>query len=86
MKRHFSIFIALFLLGMTVFAQKKVIPIVPDSNAVHIKNSFTYALPKTAFLVNVTVEKISEYKGCYADYAASLMGLSDFVKVSQVRY
>lgn len=86
MKRCFFIIIAFFLSGMTAFAQKKVVPIVPDSNAVHIKNSFTYALPKTAFLVNVTVEKISEYKGCYADYAASLMGLSDFVKVSQVRY
>lgn len=86
MKRSFLIFIALFLLGLTTFAQKQVIPIRPDSNAVNVKNSFTYALPKTAFLVEVTVEKVSDYKGCYADYAASLMGLSDFVKVSQDRY
>lgn len=85
MKKKFILGI-LLCLGCSIYAQKQVIPISPDSNAINVANSFTYALPKTAFLVNVTVEKVSEFKGCFADYASSLMGLSDYIKTTQTRF
>ncbi len=44
-----------------------------------------YCLPRTELVFDVTIEKINEYKGCYADYAY-MLGLKNIVIEDATRY
>ncbi len=44
-----------------------------------VENGFYYALPKTYFNVEVTVEKTDYIKGPYADFAEKLLGLKNII-------
>ena len=82
--------ICLFLLAIcTLFcvqAQKSVYPLPLDSGKTVSGNTLCYMLPTTALQMTVTVEKVREYKGHYADYAESLLGLSHVITDNRTYY
>ena len=45
-----------------------------------------YSLPRTVIKVNVTVDRIENYKGPYAEYALKYRGLKNVVESSSVEY
>lgn len=59
-----------------LFAQKKVTPLPVDSTFSYGKNYIVYALPQTAFKVNVTLTCSHEFSGIYSQYAEQLLGIS----------
>jgi len=78
-----------FVLGISLFhaqAQKCVYPLPLDSNTVVKSASCRYMLSATAFKVNVTVTKVREIKGHYADYAEKLLGLSNIINENKTYY
>jgi hypothetical protein len=89
MKKRFlsiSILLLTFLLTCTgVFAQLK---------AYHINNTdvppgqqgVVYALPRTVVNIDVTIDRIENYKGPYADYALRYLGLKNVVMNNAVEY
>ncbi len=76
----------LLLTLLPLSAQKRVTQLPVDSTYVFGKNYFCYALPQTAFQVNVKVTRSHAYRGVYADYAEKLLGLSNVVKRDEVAY
>ncbi len=82
------IFIAglLLLSAFSVFAQKKVTPLPLDSGFQFKQNYFFYALPQTAFKVNVAVARTHEMAGIYADYAEKLLGLTNVITQDKIVY
>lgn len=76
---------SLFIL-VPSFAQKKVTLLPVDSTMKYGKNYFFYALPQTAFKVDVVVNKMSEMKGNYAEYAEKLLGLTNIISQNKVKY
>ncbi len=57
----------------------------PLNKASMSANGVYYCLPRTEIVFDVCVEKINEYKGCYADYAY-MLGLKNIVINDQVSY
>lgn len=49
------------------------------------KNGLYYSLPQTELIFDVEVEKITEYKGCFADYSY-MLGLKNVVTKDGVTY
>ena len=82
------IFIAglLLLSAFSVFAQKKVTPLPLDSGFQFKQNYFFYALPQTAFKMNVAVARTHEMAGIYADYAEKLLGLTNVITQDKIVY
>jgi hypothetical protein len=87
-----SIFIRSFLL-MTIFlgtltctlAQVNVYRI--DKNIMPTaKEGVFYSLPRTVIQVNVTVDRVENFKGPYADYAMKYLGLKNVVAANSVEY
>lgn len=76
----------LVLMVFSVSAQKKVTPLPVDSTMKFGKNYFFYALPQTAIKVDVCVNKMSEMKGIYTDYAEKLLGLTNVITQNKVLY
>ncbi len=54
---------------------------VPDA-----KEGIFYALPRTIIKIDVTIDKIENYKGPYAEYALRYLGLKNVVQASSVEY
>ena len=86
MKKILAIFLLLTLCIGFSFAQQNVLPLPLDSNTTVKGNTLTYALPTTALKVTVTVAKTQELKGYYADYAQSLLGLSNVITENKTYY
>jgi hypothetical protein len=58
-----------------------------DKNSVPSeKDGIYYSLPRTVIKVNVTVDRIENYKGPYADYALKYRGLKNVVEANSVEY
>ena len=58
-----------------------------DKNAVNDhKEGIYYALPRTVIKVNVTVDRIENYKGPYSDFAFKYRGLKNVVEANSVEY
>ena len=76
--------IALFL--SQSFAQKQVYPLPLDSTVKLSDNHFYYHLPTTAIKVDVTVTKVREIKGYYADYAEKMLGLTNIISDNRTFY
>lgn len=82
----------IFILGLFVLAllplsaQKKVTPLPVDSGYVFGPNYFFYALPQTVFQFDVTLTRVSAYKGVYGDYADKLLGLSNVITHNDTYY
>jgi hypothetical protein len=80
------VWVALFsLAGSGAFAQINVKHV--DNAAVpEGKEGTFYALPRTIIRINVTIDKIENYKGPYAEYAMRFLGLKNVVQASTVEY
>lgn len=84
-KIFFSILItSLAITGL--FAQKKVNPLPVDSTFAYGKEYIIYALPQTAFQVNVTVTRSHEFAGVYSQYAGKLLGLNNVISSDNISY
>lgn len=86
MKKIITSILLLALMAGTLHAQKNVIPLPLDSTVTVKGNTLQYALPTTALKMTVTVAKIQEVKGYYADYAQSLLGLSNIITENKSYY
>ena len=79
----------LCLAAVSVFsasAQKLVTKLPVDSGFVFGSDYFIYALPQTAFQIDVVVTQNREMKGIYSDYASSLLGLNHIVSQNRTTY
>lgn len=86
MKKIILLFVSFGLCILTCNAQKKVYTLPLDSNQTVKGQTFRYMLPTTAFQVTVIVTKVREIKGYYADYAQSLLGLSNVISENRTFY
>ena len=57
-----------------------------DSNVKLSANHFYYQMPTTAIKVEVTVTKVREIKGYYADHAEKLLGLTNIISDNRTFY
>ena len=71
---------------VTVSAQKLVTQLPVDSGFVFGSEYFMYALPQTAFQIDVVVTQNREVKGIYADYAAKLLGLNNIITQNKTTF
>lgn len=79
--------ILLFFAGIgTVGAQKQVYQMPLDSSLQLSKNAFCYMLPTTAVKVDVTIVKVREIKGYYAEDAEKLLGLTNIISENKTYY
>ena len=86
MKRLFLTIIITSLAMTGLFAQKKVTPLPVDSTFAFGKEYVVYALPLTAFKVEVTVTRSHEFAGVYSDYAGKLLGLTHVISSDNISY
>ena len=86
MKKLFLIVIITSLAMTGLFAQKKVTPLPVDSTFAYGKDYVVYALPLTAFKVDVTVTKSHEFAGAYSEYAGKLLGLTHVISSDNISY
>ena len=79
----------LLLAAVSVFsatAQKSVVKLPVDTDFVFGSDYFVYALPQTAFQIDVVVTQNREMKGIYSDYASKLLGLNNIVTQNRTTY
>lgn len=78
---------ALFILltGFGAFAQLKAFHI-NGSTVPPGRQGVVYALPRTVVNIEVTIDRIENYKGPYADYALRYLGLKNVVMNNAVEY
>lgn len=67
-------------------AQKAVYQLPLDSGKTISGNTLCYMLPTTALKMTVTVTKVREIKGYYADYAETLLGLKNTISENKTFY
>lgn len=72
--------------GFSAFAQKAVTQLPVDSGFVFGSDYFIYALPQTAFQIDVVVTQNREMKGIYSDYASKLLGLNNIITQNRTTY
>lgn len=77
--------IAVFPLFAAV-AQKSVTQLPVDSSFAFGQEYFMYALPQTAFQIDVVVTETQEVKGIYSDYASQLLGLNSVITNNKTTY
>ena len=82
----FSLMLTLAILTNNAFSQKQVYPLPLDSTLKLSANVFYYQMPTTAIKVNVTVTKVREIKGYYADQAEKLLGLTNIISDNRTFY
>ena len=83
--RYLLVSAAIFAVSTGSFAQINVRhvdnAVTPDA-----KEGIFYALPRTIIKIDVTIDKIENYKGPYAEYALRFLGLKNVVQSSTVEY
>ena len=82
MKYNILIF-GLFLSAMTMTAQTVVEKVVPTKAS---NNGVTYSLPKTSFIVNAEVTKVTVKAGSYFRYAERYLGVKNVAAEDAVYY
>ena len=70
----------------TAAAQKSVVKLPVDTTYAFGSDYFIYALPQTAFQIDVVVLQNREVKGIYSDYASKLLGLNNIVTQNRTTY
>jgi len=75
------------LLLFSVTAQIQVYPVdnIPEKG-VKCVGSVRYALPTTTLKMTVSVSKVQEVRGYFADYAESLLGLTNIIQQNRTYY
>lgn len=86
MKKIFFLILISSLATTGLFAQKKVVPLPVDSAFAFGKEYVVYALPKTAFQVEVTLTLSHEFEGIYSQYAAELLNLPHVITQDKESY
>lgn len=86
MKKTTIFLIFCFLTGI-LSAQIQVYPadVVPEKG-VKFVGSVRYALPTTTLRVTVSVSKVQEVRGYFADYAENLLGLTNIIQQNRTYY
>ena len=80
------VYLVICALAVQMSAQVQVYPLGNLPEKVKYTGSVTYALPTTTLKVTVSVSKVREVRGYFADYAESLLGLTNIIKQNQTRY
>ena len=85
--RRLVILFAVNELFLSVSAQIQVYPSgnFPEKGVKWV-GSVRYALPTTTLKVTVSVSKVQEVRGYFADYAESLLGLTNIIQQNRTRY
>ena len=85
--RKIVLLLVLNVLLMGVFAQIQVYPVdvVPEKGVKYV-GSVRYALPTTTLKMTVSVSKVQEVRGYFADYAESLLGLTNIIQQNRTYY
>ena len=83
---NFGLILVLSLTMNGISAQKQVYPLPLDSEVKLSDNHFYYYMPTTAIKLDVTVTKVREIKGYYADYAEKMLGLTNVISDNRTFY
>lgn len=89
MKTYFYLLSFLFLLGIigTQTADAQISSYSVNSSEIDpTSDGFFYALPMNLVRVDVTVQKVEEYKGKFSDQATKLLGITDVIKKDKISY
>lgn len=80
-------FFVVNMLMMGSFAQIQVYPadVVPEKGMKYV-GSVRYALPTTTLKMTVSVSKVQDVRGYFADYAESLLGLTNIIQQNRTYY
>lgn len=78
------VFLQLMFPGMN-FAQINVLKI-DNNTSPQTKEGIFYSLPRTVVKVEVTIDRVENYKGPYADYALRFLGLKNVVPANTIEY
>lgn len=85
MKKITLLFLLLSIMSLG-YTQKNVYPLPLDSGKIAKTNTLRYMLPTTGFKVTVSLAKVREIKGHYADYAEKLLGLTHVIHENKTYY
>lgn len=86
MKKLLAAFIIITLCTSFTNAQQNVYPLPLDSGVTVKGSTFRYALPTTALKMTVSISTIQEHRGYYADFAQSLLGLTNVIQENKTYY
>lgn len=84
--RKIVVLLVVNLLVLSVFAQVQVYPLGNLPEKIKYTGSVTYALPTTTLKMTVTVSKVQDVRGYFADYAESLLGLTNIIRQNRTHY
>ncbi len=73
-------------LSLSSFAQVQLYPYKNPPEKLKYTGKVSYALPTTTFKMTVTVSKVQEVRGYFADYAESLLGLTNIIQQNRTYY
>lgn len=59
---------------------------IDNNTSPEVKEGIFYALPRTIIKIDVSIDRIENYKGPYADYALRFLGLKNVVESNSVEY
>ncbi len=84
-KNLFNFLLLQLVFSLTAVAQINVVHI--DNNAMpQTREGVFYSLPRTVVRIDVKIDRIENYKGPYADYAARYLGLKNVISANSVEY
>lgn len=78
--------LAVNLLVLGAFAQVQVYPVGNQPEKIKYTSFVNYALPTTTLKVTVSVSKVQDVRGYFADYAESLLGLTNIIQQNRTHY
>lgn len=85
--KRISILLIICVLSISAFAQVQVYPLKEfPSKGVKYVGKVQYALPTTTLKVTVSVSKVQDIRGYFADYAESLLGLTNIIQQNRTYY
>ncbi len=85
--RKILAFFVINVLMMGAFAQIQVYPVETlPAKGVKYVGSVRYALPTTTLKMTVSVSKVQDVRGYFADYAESLLGLTNIIQQNRTYY
>lgn len=80
------VFVIASILSISSLAQVQVCPVNSQPEKLKYIGTVTYALPTTTLKVTVSVSNVQEVRGYFADYAESLLGLTNIIQKNRNCY
>ena len=84
--KKIAILLMISALSLAAMAQVQVYPYVEAPGNIKYKGSIHYALPTTTLKMTVSVSKVQDVRGYFADYAESLLGLTNIIQQNRTYY